>query len=305
MSTVWVLGAINIDLAVWTARHPAPGETVLGSALRRSPGGKAANQALAARRAGIATALVGRVGKDRFGDELLAFLGAEGVELRHVEAVADAPTGVALIVVAAGENTIVVALGAGSLLDERAAEDIELSADDVVLVQLETPPAASEAILMRARKAGARTVLNVAPARAQLEDLLELADVVVLNEGELATVTQYSATAPGGASAAAHALKRTQQQTVVVTLGAAGALAASPHGDVAVPGREVGVLDSTGAGDCFAGYLAATLAFKAPIARALRVANCAASLSVQRPGAAASMPRAAEVAEELRRSGQA
>jgi ribokinase len=302
MSTVWSLGAINMDLAVATGHHPAPGETVLGSALSRSPGGKAANQAVAARRAGARAALVARIGDDSFGDELLVFLDGEGVELSHVQAIPGAATGAALIVLAAGENTIVVAPGASSLLDEGSAADLGLAAGDVVLAQLEAPPSASEAIFRRARDAGATTVLNLAPARRGVDDLLALADVVVLNEVELGAAA--SGGAPSGAReraalAGAQRLKRTPQQTVVVTLGAAGAVAAGPHGDVAVPGWQVEAVDTTGAGDCFAGYLAATLERGAQIAQALRVANRAASLAVQRSGAAASMPRAAEVAEAL------
>ncbi len=289
-----VVGSINMDVVATTARHPAVGETVLGDDLRFVAGGKGANQAVAAARLEVPTALVGRVGVDSFGDALVAFLADQGVDISGVaRADAGVPTGTALIVVdERSDNTIVVVPGANATVAVNAADVGELA--DVVVVQLEIPLPVVGEVLMLGRRGGARTILNAAPAMAVSPELLDLADFIVVNETELASLTG----ARPGASVveSASGLLGRDDQVVIVTLGAAGAVAVATGGAVlTVPGRAVTAVDSTGAGDCFVGALAAAVAAGTALSDAVRFANAAASLSVQRFGAGTGMPALSEV----------
>ena len=299
-ASVIVAGSINQDLIARAPRHPLTGETVLGRELRVLPGGKGANQAVAAARLGAKTRLIGWLGQDVFGDDLARFLGAQGVDLRHVRRTAAAATGTALIVVAdSGDNTIVVIRGANDLLgpDDLAAVDIRPG--DVLVSQFEIPGSAIERFFVRGRTAGARTLLNPAPARRDLDHLLGLADVLVVNETELAFFLDQDPSETLSALVVAEAARRLRsapEQIVVVTLGPRGALALAGDRVIEVPGRNVAAIDTTGAGDCFVGALAARLADGAPAADALAYANLAASLCVQRLGAGAAMPSAEELA---------
>ena len=289
---VVVVGSANLDLVVDVERHPAPGETVLGGDLRRAPGGKGANQAVAASRAGgAATWFVGAVGHDEAGDLLLASLRDAGVGTDTVQRV-DAPSGTALITVSAdGENAIVVAAGANARVTVTGPAARRLSEADVVLAQLEIPV---EAVLAAAaaRRRGALLVLNAAPSRALPEALWEATDVLVVNEHEAVDLT------PGvhdARTAAARLLGRVP--TVVVTLGAAGALVARRGlPDVEVPSVRVEAVDATGAGDTFCGVLAAGLAAGDDTVVAVRRAVVGAALAVTRPGAQSGVPTAGEVA---------
>jgi ribokinase len=279
---VVVVGSINIDVVARAPHHPAVGETVLGTDLKLVPGGKGANQAVAAARLGARTRLVGRVGSDGFGDTLLAFLAGEGVDVSSVGRDPGAPSGTALIVVGDGDNTIVVVPGANAAL---TAEDVATAAmgrGDVVVAQYEIPLPVVGAALRRAKSAGALTVLNPAPALASPADLLDLADVVVMNETEEAVL--------GGQ------LPTRADQVLVVTLGARGAVARIGAATIEVEGRPVDVVDSTGAGDCFVGALATALGRGDGVADALAFANAAAALSVQQFGAGTGMPTAAMMA---------
>ncbi len=296
MSRVWVFGSIHIDIVAFGARHPAIGETVMASGLRLLPGGKGANQAVAARRAGAPTSLVGRLGDDAFAGELRGFLSGEDIDLRSTTTVEGTRSGTALIVVAQSDNTIVIVPGSNSRLDARAAETAEITRGDVVVAQFETPQDATIAAFERAHGIGALTVLNPAPAMTPKDGLLELSDVIVVNETELRTLSREpDAGAIIGARAAfvaAEDLRLRRDQTVVVTLGAGGVIALTPNGPVELEARAVIVTDTTGAGDCFVGNLAASLCFGETIASALETANLAASLCVQKVGAAVSMPTA-------------
>jgi len=291
-----VLGSLNQDLVVYLQAFPAPGETVLAGRLERFLGGKGANQAVAAARLGVATRFLGFVGRDETGAALLAELAAEGVDVSGVVRT-DAPTGVALIQVnAQGENAIAVVGGAN-----RAALDLALpaAAPRVVLTQFETDLGVVERYL-RGRGAAAWRILNAAPVVAEGARLFPLADVLVVNRGELAAYA-------GGAVAAAKAglvdigrsLLSRADQTLVVTLGAEGALAIRRDGVIRVAGRPARVVDTTGAGDCFCGALGAALAEGADVEAALGFATVAASLSVERAGAGPSMPGRAEVEARL------
>jgi ribokinase len=293
---VWVVGSVHMDVIALADRHPRVGETVMGSQLRLLPGGKGANQAVAARRGGAATSLVARLGEDAFAEQLWSFLRDEDIDLQHTRSLGGESTGVAVIVVAESNNSIVVVPGAGGLMDVTALDALEIGAGDVVVAQLEAPEAVTAAAIARAKAAGALSVLNPAPALPTAGHLLDDADVLVLNETELAVFSAAEDVAtladPAAALAAAAELRRHPGQVVIVTLGVAGAVCVGPEGSLHVAGRSVEVVDSTGAGDCFAGNLAAGLCAGRPLAEALEMANLAASLSVQTPGAAVSMPDA-------------
>ena len=297
MAKVVVVGSINMDIVASAPHHPAVGETVLGTDLRFLPRGKGANQAVAAARLGAPTALVGNVGEDAFGDALVDFLTAEGIELGGLTRRRDAPTGTALIVVAdSSDNSIVVVPGANWTLEVVDVRRIRLEPGDVLVAQYEIPLPVVEAALAQAKGAGASTILNPAPALPDPGALLGLADVVVVNETELGLLT--AAHAPSTAEEAgilARDLRRRAGQVVIATLGAGGAVALVDDEVVRVAGRDVDAVDTTGAGDCFVGALAASLCSGPDMARAVRFANLAASISVQRPGAGTSMPSLAEL----------
>ncbi|MFA5890372.1 MAG: ribokinase [Actinomycetota bacterium] len=296
MAAVVVAGSINMDVVASAARHPRVGETVHASDLRFYPGGKGANQAVAAARLGCPTLLCAALGTDAFGDDLATFLSGCEIDTTHVRRVAHVPTGTALIVVAEADNTIVVAAGANALMDAASISAVPIASDDVLVSQFEIPLPTIEAFFMRGRSAGATTLLNPAPAAPVPATLARLCDVIVVNETELAALLGEEVAADTQPILAAAARLRTlPSQVVVVTLGAGGVVASAPGGDIVVPGRVVRAVDTTGAGDCFVGALAAQLAGRAPLAQALRYANAAAALCVQRPGAGPSMPRAREV----------
>lgn len=291
MPRVVVIGSINMDVVAHSPRHPAVGETVLGTALSFVPGGKGANQAVAAARLAAPTELVARVGIDAFADMLLAFLAAENVGTDGVLALAQAPTGTALIVVDdRGDNTIVVVPGANHAITMADADAVAVDEDDVVVVPYEIPLDVVFASLSRAKFSGARTILNPAPAQASPPELLRLADFVVLNRGELAFFARADDTA-----SALRALQQRSDQVVIATLGAGGATALIGADIVQVQGRPVPVVDTTGAGDCFVGALAAALCSWAGVDEAVHFANLAASVAVQRPGAGTGMPHLADV----------
>lgn len=265
MSRVVVLGSLNVDLVTRVAQHPSPGETVLGEGLRRLAGGKGANQAMAAARAGASVLMVGAVGDDEGGRTYAARLAAAGVDTGALAVVDDEPTGTALIVVdSTGENSIVVVAGANATVTADALPD--LGPGDVLLVQLEVPLDAVAGACRRARGQGARVVLNTAPYADLPDDVLALADPVVANEHEAARLASTSGT-PG---------------SLLVTLGSDGAR----WGDLALPAERVDdVVDTTGAGDAFCGALAAALADGADDDAALRAALAAGARAVRHEGA--------------------
>lgn len=265
-----------MDVVVRASRFPREGETIRGSSLAFHPGGKGANQAVAAARLGARTSLVGCVGEDAFGDELVAFVSGSGVDTSLLRR-ASVGTGTAVIVVSGdGQNTIVVVLGANGELAPSDVLGVALAPGDVLLCQLETPPETVEAALRRAREGGATSVLNAAPVRDCASELAPLADVVVVNELERETVESHP--------------------RLVTTLGARGVVADADGAHLVLGGRSVDVVDTTGAGDCFVGALGARLAAGNGLEPALRYANAAASICVQREGAGPSLPTADEVA---------
>lgn len=278
VSKIVVVGSVNLDLVATVARLPAPGETVAASGLQRLPGGKGANQALAARRLGADVALVGAVGADSAAVEALELLRAEGVDLAGTRTVADAPTGHALITVdEAGETTIVFADGANAAV----AVDAEVvRGADAVLVVFEVPDAAVAAAV---EHAAGFVVLNAAPPRPVAPEVLAAVDLVVVNRAEYAAIEGLDA---AGA--------------VAITRGAEGAVLRRGGVEVAsaVP-PPVTVVDGTGAGDCFTAALTVALLRGLPDAEALRYACAAGAAAVTRRGAQPALPTAAEVAALL------
>ena len=288
-----VVGSSNTDLVVRAPALPGPGETVLGSAFLVAPGGKGANQAVAAARLGARVTLVARLGADEFGDRALAALGREGIDTTFIARDAAAASGVALIVVSeSGENAIAVAPGANMRL---TAADVDRAAPairdaDALLLQLETPLPTVRHAATLAMKAGVPVILNPAPAAPLAGELLSRVSVLTPNEREAAALTGASASGVGAARQAALRLHASGVADVVITLGREGALMEGEAGSGHVPGCAVTVVDTTAAGDAFNGALAVALAEGAPLGRAVRFANRAAALSITRPGAQPSLP---------------
>ena len=300
MQRIDVLGSVNVDLVSVVERLPAPGETVAGGEMAVLLGGKGANQAIAAARAGGNVAMWGAVGAQSFGLDPIAEIGASGVDVAGLARLGG-PTGAALIAVdGTGENSIVVSPGANA----RAAEAVDPSAltGEWLLAQMELPPALVAEAFQAAKARGARTILNAAPALPPPEGLLEATDFLILNETELAAwsgVTVGEASRQPDIAEAAAALAMRPDQTVIVTLGAKGALTFAAGAIIETHPCPAVVVDTTGAGDCFCGALAARLAEAVPLDAALRFAAAAAAISVGRPGAASSMPRRAEIEATL------
>jgi len=303
MGRVIVAGSINMDVVATAERHPRIGETVAGTSVLYFPGGKGANQAVAAAKLGAGTMLVGRLGSDAFGEQLRAFLVAQGVDLGLVRDTAGIPTGTAIVTLADADNTIVVVPGANGAVSVDDVRSAPLASGDVAVSQFEIPLPAISAFFTRAQAAGAWTILNPAPMRNFDRGLLELVDVLVLNETELGLLAQtelHDTDDPARFVEAAKSLQTRPDLTVCVTLGKRGVLALIDDQPFVGAGRPVKAVDTTGAGDCFVGALAAQLAESVPVRQAIGYANAAASICVQRMGAAPSMPSAAEVAALMR-----
>jgi ribokinase len=302
MSRVFVAGSVNMDVVATAERHPRVGETVAGNAVLYFPGGKGANQAVAAAKLGAPTTLIGRIGKDAFGAELLAFLAAQAIDLTFVQNTDKAHTGTALITIASADNTIVVIPGANALVEPADVAAPVLAKGDIAVSQFEIPLPAVGAFFKRARAAGATTILNPAPAVETRRELLDLVDILILNESELGFLARTELRDTDDDTRfidAARCLLTSKEQIICVTLGRRGVLALVNGTPLIIPGRTVKAVDTTGAGDCFVGAVAAQLASGTSIGEALRYANLAASICVQRMGAAPSMPTASEVEATL------
>jgi ribokinase len=295
---VVVVGSLNMDLVVRAPRLPAAGETILGRGFSTAPGGKGANQAVAAARLGARTAMVGCVGDDAFGAQLVAGLDGDGVDRRAVRVVPGQPTGVALIVVDdEGRNGIVVASGANGLLgpDDLDRQEALLGAASVVALQLETPLATVERAAARARALGKTVVLNPAPARPLPDALVASVDLLVPNELEAAALAGIPVDSIEHAAEAGARLRARGAGAVLVTLGERGVVLADAAGARHFPAHRIAAVDSTAAGDTFIGGLCAALARGAALPAAIGFAQAAAAISVTRPGAQPSIPREAEV----------
>lgn len=293
MSRIIVAGSINMDVVAQVKNHPQPGETIFGTDLQFIPGGKGSNQAIAASRLRDGVQLIGKLGQDAFGNSLLAFLQDERLDLTYLKQVADTPTGTALIAVSEdSENTIIVISGSNSAVRPKDVANTPIATGDIVASVFEIPQETILALFKRAQAAGAKTVLNPAPAVSFTPGLLEVTDFVIVNETELAFFAGSTdiAETSGGIQEYAMSLRASPEQTIIVTLGRKGAVGVQGDEIIVIPGRKVKAVDTTGAGDCFAGALAVALSEGVPLKRALHFANIAASLSVQKMGAATSMP---------------
>lgn len=283
-------------MTVRVPRLPAPGETVVGADFRVSGGGKGANQAVAAARAGASVMFVTALGADDIGDRTRAALAAEGIDVRFVRRDPEAPSGIALILVDdAGENVIAVAPGANATLRPDAVDALAgtVGPGDAILVQLEIAPDTVAAAAALARRSGAMLILNPAPARALGDALLGAVSVITPNEHE---VVQLDGTGPPATlDDAVAALHARGVRDVLVTLGAAGALVSSGGSRTRVPAFPVAAVDTTAAGDVFNGALAVALIEGRPLVDAARFACAAAAISVTRPGARESAPHRREI----------
>ncbi len=298
MSRVLVVGSANVDFTVALARLPVPGETVTGGTLLVNHGGKGANQAVAARRLGAEVRLIASVGEDASGRGIREALGGEGIDVTGVVSTSEALTGTALIVVdAEGRNQIAVAPGANRCLDVETVRRhaAAISWADVVVCQLETPLPTVSWVLAEARRRGVVTILNPAPVPDVVPDLWRDVDYLTPNEGEAARLGGVAVTDERSATEAARALRARGVGTVIVTLGAEGALLVGADVVARVPARPVTVVDTTAAGDAFSGALAVALAERRAPRAALRFANAAAALACTRRGAQPSLPSRAEV----------
>ncbi len=295
-----VVGSINMDVAVRVASLPLPGETVPGEDAVLSLGGKGANQAVAAARLGASVALIGRVGRDAFGDAALAALAAEGIDLSGVIQTDDAATGVALITIGGGgQNMITVSSGAnarlspGDVLNQARA----LSGCNILLLQNEVPGEAAHAAIQLARREQALVICDPAPAQGYDPALIVAADIITPNETEAAALTGIAVADSASGLAAARKLVAMGARVAVVKLGAKGVVFAGADSEGVVEAPSVAAIDTVAAGDCFNGALAVALAEQLPggLCEALAYACRAAALSVTRRGASQSMPRRAEL----------
>lgn len=301
MAQVTVIGSINYDILSTMERAPKAGETVNGQTVQLMPGGKGLNQAVAARQQGVPVSFVGKVGQDMFGDRILSFFAEKGIDATHVGRSPDEATGSALILVdATAENRIVVIPAANRLIVPADADGLTISPGDILVSQFEVPRTTIAALFAKGRAAGARTLLNAAPALDDAPDSLWTdTDILVVNETELghfAGVELSGDAAVADIAATARRLLRRPDQVIIATLGVRGALAVTLDSETLVPGRKVVAVDTTGAGDCFVGSLSARLAAGDDLATAMRYANVAASIACTRVGTGTAMP----VAEEVR-----
>lgn len=303
MPSITVIGSINRDIVARVPHMPAPGETVLGSGSAQHPGGKGANQAVAAARlrvdAAVAVRMIGRIGRDGFGAEMVAFLSAEGIDVSGVTVSDTAGTGIALITVDdRGENAIAVISGANIDWPD-GIPALSFEARDVLVCQLEIPLDVVTVAVARAKAARATTILNPAPFQALPAVLLANTDVLVLNAIELGQMLRRDHVAMAETKqlvTAARDVLALGPGSVIVTLGASGVLLVEASGRAErIPGRPVQAVDTTGAGDCFVGALAAALVRDDDLLAAAHFANRAAAVSVTRAGAASSIPRREEI----------
>lgn len=295
---VVVIGSSNTDMVVKAARIPQPGETVLGGEFVMVPGGKGANQAVAAARLGAEVTLVARLGDDLFGEASLRNFHEAGIRTEAVARDRETASGVALILVdAGGENAIAVAPGANARLtpaDVDRAEDA-IRAADVVVLQLEVPMATVLHALRLAKRHGRRVILNPAPAAPVPEEAFGLIDILTPNETEAEMLLGGGAAGLAGIAPTAEALRAKGVDTVIVTMGREGVFVVHSGGSFHVAGRHVEAVDTTAAGDALTGALACGLAEGREMTAALEFATAAAALSVTRMGAQSSLPDRAAV----------
>ena len=297
MPDILVVGSINADLVVRAPRFPEPGETISGDDLQIIPGGKGANQAVAAARQGASVAMVGRVGNDSFGPELVDNLKANNVDTTHVQTDTQAATGTAIIVVDAhGQNSIVLSPGGNGKVSPADISQLPFSAHKLLLLQLEIPVETVLAAAQRARESGVRVLLNPAPARSLPDELISLPDFLVPNESELSLLTNQPVNDISSAESAARTLLERGVQNVIVTLGANGALIVNKDVIKHISSFQVDVVDTTAAGDAFIGGFASALLQDKSLEEAVRSGCACGALAATKFGAQPSLPTKEEVA---------
>ena len=298
MSTIIVIGSSNTDMVIKSAHLPAPGETILGGEFFMNPGGKGANQAVAAAKLGGEVVFVAKVGDDIFGQEAVQGFKNEGIDTDYIVVDPRNPSGVATIMVDdQGENCIAVASGANGTLSPADIDKAlaRIDAADVLLMQLETPIPTIDYAASAGSEKWKTVILNPAPAQALSDDLLAKLDVITPNETEAEILTGIKVENTSDAEKAALALREKGVGTVIITLGSQGAFVVADSFTGMVPVRKVNAVDTTAAGDTFNGALAVGMANGLPIEAAVEFANKAASVSVTRLGAQASAPRLEEL----------
>lgn len=295
---ILVVGSTNTDMVVRTEHLPRPGETVLGGTFLMNPGGKGANQAVAAARLGADVIFVCKTGNDMFGITTRQQLAQEGIDTRFVFIDDHNPSGVALISVdSRAENTIVVASGANANLLPLDVAKAETALDDcdIVLMQLETPMTTIEYVAAEAAKRGKRTVLNPAPGAALSPQLLKSLYLITPNETEAEIITGIRIHNAETEAEAARSIRAMGVQNVIITLGSRGAYICNDRFDEAVPAQKVRAVDTTAAGDVFNGALVVALSERKSLEEAVRFASRASAISVTRMGAQSSIPYRSEV----------
>lgn len=293
-----VVGSLNMDLVFRTPVMPAVGETLSGHEFLQIPGGKGANQAVAAARQGADVVFVGKVGDDGFGAQLIKGLAADGIDVSHIGRQSGVATGVAGILVDdAGANSIVLAAGANATLSAANVDAAEasLAGAAYLLCQLETPLDTVTHAIAKAHALGVRVILNPAPARPLSNELLSLVDILVVNETEARQLSGIDVTDTASALQAAAQLRAQGVGMVLVTMGEHGVVLVSAEGSATVPAVRVQAIDTTAAGDTFVGAFAVALGCGLAPAEACAEAQYAAALTVTRLGAQTSIPTRAEV----------
>ncbi|HWR65754.1 MAG TPA: ribokinase [Bellilinea sp.] len=302
MGIITVIGSLNMDLVVRTPHAPKAGETLAGTDFHLIPGGKGANQAVAAARAGAAVRMVGCIGEDAFGPLMLDSLMAAGVEVSGVSRLSDVATGTATIIVEdGGQNRIIVVPGANGKLtpDFIQRQWLTIQQSDLILLQHEIPLATVHAVIEQAYAAGIRVLLNPAPFYPIPADILAKVDTLVVNVGEAEALTGLAVTDAKTARSAAASLTDLGVASVIITLGANGALLRASNNDLFQPAFQVEVVDTTAAGDTFTGSFAASILHGLQPQEALHFASAASALAVTRLGAQTSIPAKDEVEDFL------
>ena len=301
-SPIIVFGSINMDLVVYSDKQPAKGETILGNSFETFQGGKGANQAVAVAKLGLPVSLIGKVGNDVFGDELLENLNRETVDtsmiVRH-----EGPSGVAFIYVfeQTSENHIIVISGSNKEVKSNQISDKELSKSDVLISQLEVPSSEIEDLFIRAKNSGTYRMLNTAPAVEISKTLIRETDLLVMNESELENLSERSVDKENidSIAEAINVLNLKTTQSITVTLGSKGVYVYTNQKGDFIDGHKIEAVDTTGSGDCFIGALATHYLKSNDLLDSVNFANKAAALSVTKRGASASMPTLEEVVNSL------
>ncbi len=302
--SIVVIGSSNTDMTIKMACIPKPGETILGGEFSTAAGGKGANQAVSAARAGGQVAFIARVGEDMFGEQSIKGFIQDGIDIEYIIRDRSAPSGVALIFVdEKGENSIAVASGANANLspaDIEAAKDV-IAAAGILLMQLEIPVETVKRAAEIARTNEVEVILNPAPAQPLEDEILKNISIITPNEPEAELLTGIKVEDEGGAADAANEILAKGVKKVLITMGSRGVYVAAPDFKGIIPGFRVSAVDTTAAGDVFNGVLAVSLSENKSLYEAVRFSNAAAALSVTKLGAQTSAPHRSEIKSFLLR----